>query len=96
MRLEGKHRELKQYSNVINSRVNLPYYLLYKQQLKFANRICRQHGFNLSYDFGPKTNVYIDLIKQINFLSYESEKRIKFNGTKYEENFVIKTNNSEY
>lgn len=44
MRLEGKHRELKRYSNSTTSRKNLPLSLLLKQQLKFSARVVCEHG----------------------------------------------------
>ncbi|XP_066595382.1 uncharacterized protein [Prorops nasuta] len=50
MRFEAKHKELKTYSKIIASRVNAPYTLAFKQQLKLS------HRFSSGYGFGDRIN----------------------------------------
>jgi hypothetical protein len=76
MRLEGKHKELKQYCRVNNNRKNLPYSLACKNQLKFSHRLLDQEDFSERIKLGTQVceTKYAD---------------ITFNGTKYEPGLVV-------
>ena len=79
MRGEAKHKELKKYSNSISSRVNLPYSILFKQQIKFSYRVFSARGFKDELKFGPvvKNNSIISTGLGLEIASEQINKIIK-------------------
>lgn len=61
MRLEGKHKELKNYAKCITSRVNLPKSIMIKQQLKFSKRVVCGTGLERKVEFGPFTKNFVNI-----------------------------------
>lgn len=91
MRLEGKHRELKQYSNSMSSRINLPLSLLTKQQLKMAKRAFFNTGFEDVFEPGPLSKDFFITSKE-NYPLFSIVKWVKINHIKFEPKTVFKTN----
>lgn len=102
MRTEGKHKELKAYSNAITSRINLPFSIMMKQQFILANRKFSNRGFFDKIEFGPRNSNSQFLVSNLNasfscssFLINTTEITIfnwaKVNGVEYKEHMVINT-----
>lgn len=95
MRAEGKHKELKAYSNSITSRVNLPYSIMMKQQLKFSYRLHSQRGFLNKIEIGPiakESKILMDILKTKHSIISNNNslvvKWIKINGNTYNPGLV--------
>lgn len=101
-RFEAKHRQLKNYAKVITSRVNSPYTLALKNQLKLCYRFVCAEGFlnclqhdakiikltDISEYFDIKDALHPELIhNDLNTVSWAI-----VNGTRYEINNIICTN----
>ncbi|KAB0803133.1 hypothetical protein PPYR_00103 [Photinus pyralis] len=66
-RFESKHRELKTYAHVINSRVNLPLSIAKKYELKFAHLFLHSsttEQVSIIFDKSPSKSNYLDFIYQ--------------------------------
>lgn len=99
MRLEGKHRELKQYSKNITSRVNLPLSLMTKQQLKFEHRILSQKGLHVSIITGPSPSSLFPALENLQMFTnkeYMEHKWIKINKILYSPGMMIRTKNDVF
>lgn len=96
MRGEAKHKECKSYSNNITCRVNLPYSILMKQQLKLAQRIRTGRGFSSKIEIGPISKDNLQLMQNLRnqFPSDFNEKNVivnwvKLNGSTFTPGLVI-------
>lgn len=83
MRLEGKHRELKRYSNTTTSRKNLPLSLLIKQQLQFSARIVSKHGIQNNIKTANHTTIPNITGYEIQYVDYKEVKWVLINNIKY-------------
>lgn len=102
MRAEGKHKELKNYSNNITSRVNLPFSIMMKQQLIFSNRVRSKKGFSDKIEFGAVhkncTELISDLKKKNPNIVNENcslVNWVKFNGNTFSSGLVANIGNFE-
>lgn len=95
MRHEGKHKELKRYSNCITSRMNLPLSLMKKQQLKLSYRFVSNRGFENNVLCGPvctiKENASVVCDEELNNVKW-----IKFNSILYTEHLIVRTTQNEF
>lgn len=101
-RFESKHRELKQYTNNINSRKNIPYTIGIKCALKFSYRLLSNHGFKNVIEYNSKHNklqnlhekeyflgINLDSVESIEFNNIIFLKHIVYKGTQYEIKFLL-------
>jgi hypothetical protein len=98
MRLEGMHKDLKNYSKNITCRKNLALSIAKKEQLKLSNRFFSNSIINWNETtLGSKVSDF----EMENYSSFNLPsdtkyfKWIKFNGIKYEANLIIPTNEDD-
>jgi hypothetical protein len=85
IRLQAKHKEIKNYATVISSTQNLEI----KEQLKLSIRFFSQTAFNWNeIVYGSKLEASKFKTFQIPALT-ECFKCIEYNGTKYEPNLIV-------
>lgn len=90
-RFEAKHREIKLYGHVTNSRKNITLTLLKKAQIKFANYfVSPSSELIITKDKHKIESRYSSFLKAFypNQL-YSSYKKIEFNGKKYEKGYFL-------
>lgn len=96
IRYEAFHKISKSNCNVVSSRVNLPYTLALKHQLKLSYRLLINRGFvdNVeisTYNISPLSMLEIQLYERIiaNIEDYFFVKWIKVNGITYKKGLVF-------
>lgn len=105
MRFEAKHKQIKEISKVVTSRMNPSYTLAMKHQLQFANTLIRNIGFskiNISHSRPVKT---VRLLKEFlnfkeyipfNFFDFYSYSWVRINGTHYEIDNIFNYNENDF
>lgn len=94
IRMEAKHREGKQIAHSSPNRINLPYSIAKRHQLKFCCRLLAGRGLSLKISFSSVETVNITKLKKFSKFCYIFSEDIchaKWNIVKW-----VKINNSHY
>lgn len=94
IRMEAKHREGKQIAHSSTNRINLPYSITKRHQLKFCCRLLAGRGLSLKISFSSVQTVNVTEVKEFSKFCHIFSEDIcstKWNIVKW-----IKINNSHY
>lgn len=72
IRMEAKHREGKQIAYSSTNRINLPYSIAKKHQLKFCCRLLAGRGLSLKISFSSIQTINVTEVKEFPKFSYIS------------------------
>jgi hypothetical protein len=90
MRFEAKHKELKTSSNASCSRRNITYTIATKHQLKYANRLLSNRGFEDTKKVGPVKPVdYSEELPVILTINSCTTSWVNISGVLYKKNVVV-------
>lgn len=100
IRMEAKHREGKQIAHSSANRINLPYSIAKRHQLKFCFRLLAGRGLSLKISFSSVQTVNVTEVKEFSsfrhifpedicFAKWNIVKWIKINNSHYENGMLV-------